>query len=89
MSYKIEHDRMGCIGCGACAGTCPQYWTMIEDGKSKLTGSKPLSAKQGWEYKEFPNDEGLECNTQAANACPVQVIHIVKQETTKPKTKKK
>ncbi|MBD3259773.1 ferredoxin [Candidatus Woesearchaeota archaeon] len=61
--YKIEHDRPGCIGCGACARACPENWEMAKDGKSKC---KKTSISQE-EYK---------CNKKAADGCPVNVIHI-------------
>jgi len=63
MTYKIEHDVSGCIGCGACASICPKYWTMAG------AKSKPLK-------KEFP-DADLKCNKEAAESCPVNVIHII------------
>lgn len=63
MTYKIEHDVAGCIGCGACASICPKYWTM---SGSK---SKPLKT-------EFP-DSDLAMNKEAAESCPVNVIHII------------
>ncbi len=59
--YRIEHDREGCIGCGACAGVCPENWEMAADGKSRL-----LKA----------DVDELGCNEQAAEGCPVNVIHI-------------
>ncbi len=61
--FKIQHDRDACIGCGACAGICPDNWMMADDGKSKPK-------------KTDLDDMG--CNQQAADACPVQCIKIVK-----------
>lgn len=66
--YKINHDRGGCIGCGACAATCPDNWVMKKDGKS--------SPKK----TEISEDE-FECNNNAAVGCPVNVIHIVELKT--------
>lgn len=68
MPFKIEHDRSGCIGCGACAALCPDNWTMAADGKSK---PKKLELKD------------LGCNKDAADACPVNVIHIIDLKTKK------
>jgi len=62
MNYKIEHDVVGCIGCGACASICPKYWTM-DGAKSKL-------------LKKTCDDKDLTCNKEAAESCPVNVIHI-------------
>ena len=68
--FKIVHDRENCIGCGACAAMCPDFWEMVDDGKSKLSGAKPKAGK----FELEVNDLG--CNKDAADACPVNVIHI-------------
>jgi ferredoxin len=68
MKYKIEHDAPGCIGCGACAAICPEFWEM-EGAKVK-----PLKT-------EF-DEKDLGCNKEAAESCPVRVIKI-KDETGK------
>jgi len=62
---KIIQDREKCIGCGACVAVCPDNWFMEDDGKSS-------PKKTIIEQKE----EG--CNKQAKEACPVQIIKIVK-----------
>lgn len=61
--YKIEHDRDGCIGCGACVSACGANWAMKDDGKSAPK-------------KTDISDKDLPCNMNAAQACPVNVIHI-------------
>lgn len=66
--YVIEYDREGCIGAGSCVGACPSNWTMAEDGKADLAN------------KEI-DEEQLSCNKEAAESCPVNVIHIVNKET--------
>jgi len=71
---KIIHEREKCIGCGSCVALCPKYWEMAEDGKARLSGSKENS-KTGNSELEV---EKIECNQEAADACPVQIIHIVK-----------
>jgi len=71
---KIIHERQKCIGCGSCAALCPKYWEMDEDGKARLLNSK--------KNPETKNDElevqEIGCNLQAAESCPVQIIHLVK-----------
>ncbi len=64
MVYKIEQDHKNCIGCGACTAICPKYWVM--DGIK----AKPVKV-------EF-DDKDLKCNKEAAESCPANVIHILK-----------
>lgn len=72
---KIIQNHEGCIGCGTCAAICPEFWEMDYDkGKANLKGAKisPDKKKQELEIEE----EKIGCNKDAADACPVQVIHI-------------
>jgi len=71
---KVVHEREKCIGCGSCVALCQKYWEMAEDGKAKLRDSKK-NQKTGNDELEV---EKAECNQEAADACPVQIIHIVK-----------
>lgn len=70
---KIILEREKCIGCGSCAVSCPKFFEMADDGKSTLIGS---------EKNTEDNDElevnDIECAQEAVDACPVQIIHIVK-----------
>jgi len=68
--YKIVHDKNACIGCGACASTCPDFWSMEDGGKSKLDGAK----KVGSNFELLLDD--LSCNKDATEICPVNCIHI-------------
>ncbi|MFQ5647822.1 MAG: ferredoxin [Candidatus Aenigmatarchaeota archaeon] len=68
MPYEIIHKRDGCIGCGACAAACPEFWEMGSDGKSTLKGNKGNKLKL--------DEPG--CNKEAADACPVGVIEVKK-----------
>ena len=70
--FKIEHFREHCIGCGACVATCPDFWEMVDDGKSHLKGSKKQGATEVLEINE------LSCNQDAADICPVEIIKIKK-----------
>ena len=76
--YRIEHDRPNCIGCAACAAVAPDFWTMSEDGKSDIVGS----IKKEDETEELEIEEkDFACNKEAADSCPVNVIHIVNKQT--------
>lgn len=81
--FVIEHDRPNCIGCGACAAITPEYWIMDDDGKSDIKNSAAKKNEKGEiiletldiEETEFPK------NKEAAESCPVNVIHLKKKET--------
>ena len=68
---KVIQQHQNCIGCGSCAAICPKYWEMAEDGKSKLLNSTH-NAEGNYELET----KDIECNQEAANSCPVQIIHI-------------
>jgi len=71
--FKIEHDRPNCIGCGACAALQPDLWEMDQDGKSNIVGGTKL--KDGGE-EIFFNEDLHDAHKEAAESCPVNVIHI-------------
>jgi len=78
--YKLEHDRPNCIGCAACAAVAPDHWEMNDDGKSDIVGCQ--SRKDDWQEKDL-EDKDFQTNKEAAEACPVNVIHITDKETKK------
>ncbi|MBD3397715.1 ferredoxin [Candidatus Micrarchaeota archaeon] len=67
---KVIQEREKCVGCGACAAICPKYWEMSGDGKSRLKGSNVVEGKHVLVL------EDVECNKDAANACPVKCIMV-------------
>lgn len=69
--YRIEHDEKGCIGCAACSSIYPEQWEMV-----KKDGEIKAKAKQ----KTFSKEE-FEKNKEAAEICPVNVIHIHNKKT--------
>lgn len=74
---EILHNRPDCIGCGACAAIFPDTWKMNQDGKADVIGSD-LDDK-GWEHKNF-EEKDFELNMECAQSCPVNVIHIKKDD---------
>lgn len=77
-TYEIQHDRPNCIGCAACAAVAPDFWEMNEDGKSDIKQAK--DREDGWQIKEI-DEKDFAANKEAADACPVNVIHLVDKET--------
>ena len=76
--YQVQHDRPDCIGCAACAAVAPDFWTMHEDGKSDIVGCR----KRDDEWEELDIEEkDYQVNKEAADSCPVNVIHIINKET--------
>ena len=85
-TYKIVFDRKNCIGAAACAAVAPDFWVMKDDGKADLIGHKVdengmqvLIVKESQLSKEGKNV--LAVNKEAAEVCPVQVIHIYDNDT--------
>lgn len=60
---KAFVDRDGCIGCQACAGTCPEVFSMDDDNISV-----PIK-------EDIPEDV-LDLAKDARDGCPVSVISI-------------
>jgi len=71
---KVKIDREGCVSCGACWTTCPEFFEQSpEDDQSQIieryrTGGGPAEGEVPWDKKE--------CVKQASEGCPVQVIHV-------------
>lgn len=56
---KVDTDK--CIGCGACAATCPEVFEMEGDGKSHVKA-------------EADTKKNAKCVKEAINNCPVEAI---------------
>ncbi len=78
--YRIEYDRERCIGAAVCVAFSPKTWDMNNDGKADLLESKEESP--GIWVKEI-DEADFEENRQAAEGCPVNVIHIIDKATGK------
>lgn len=78
--YRIVFDRKACIGAAACAAVAPEFWVMKDDGKADLIGFTEKDGKQVLEITEDQmTSDGknvLQLNKDAAEVCPVQVIHV-------------
>lgn len=69
----ITQKRDKCIGCNYCVELAFDQWRMSKkDGKSTLIGAVN---KKGFHTARV-EDEYLESNERAAEACPVNIIKI-------------
>ena len=77
--FKVIHQKKDCIACGACAAISPDFWTMDDDadGFSTLVGSKPV--EDHFEL-EIDTEEAKAMNQEAADVCPVNIIHVKDSE---------
>ena len=75
--YKLEHNKPECIGCGACVAVAPDHWVMNDDGKADII--KGNNREDGWQEKDISEKDFKE-NMEAAQSCPVNVIHIKKMK---------
>jgi len=72
--FKVTIDRDECIICGVCWSSCPEFFE---------SGSEDELSQVVEEYQvDDAVDEGMapadleECVTEAADGCPVEIIHI-------------
>ena len=68
-----KHDE--CIGCGSCAVVCPKSWEM-HDGDMKAHPKQGKKNPQG-DYEFEIEEKDVECNQEAVEVCPVQIIKIL------------
>ncbi len=70
---KVVIDRDDCIGCAACWQDCPEFFEEgPDDGLSQVVEQYRTDANLG----EGEAPDGLDCVYQAAEDCPVEVIHV-------------
>ena len=77
-TYKMQHNRPECIGCGACAVIAPEFWEMNDDEKSDIINAE--HKPNGWQEKII-QEKDFDINLEAAESCPVEVIHLIDNET--------
>ena len=76
--YTLQHDRPNCIGCAACEAVTPDFWEMKEDGKADIKQGKNLDNE--WQELDI-EEKDFEANKEAADSCPVNVIHLINKKT--------
>lgn len=77
VSHKITHFKKDCISCGACAAIAPDFWEMDEEGMAQLKGSED---KEDHQELIINTEEDRSINQEAADSCPVNIIHIKEEE---------
>lgn len=70
---KVVIDREGCISCGACWEHCPDFFEQNPDDNLSQVVEKYRKGKMG--EGEAP-DNLTDCVVDAADGCPVEVIHV-------------
>lgn len=69
-SIKVELERAECTACEACVEACPDHFEMADDELAHLKGSKRVGENDELEL------DSLGCVKDAADGCPVNIIHI-------------
>ena len=70
---KVRIDRDDCTSCGSCWGLCPDLFQ--ENPGDHFSEITEANRAGGNAEGNVPGDqEG--CAVEAADACPVQIIHI-------------
>ncbi len=68
----VTIDRDECIQCGSCSAICPAFFEPDEDARSQIVAEYRAEGNPGaGEAPESLHD----CVTEAADACPVSIIH--------------
>ncbi len=76
--YIVKYNRNSCIGVFACTAILPDVWKVAADGKADLKGS---AAEESGEFELEISREQLPKMLESAEACPVNVIHIMEKDT--------
>jgi len=72
---KVHIDRDNCTSCGTCWDTCPAFFEMKkQDGFSQVVEEFRLN---GDIARGTPPDDLEACARDAADLCPVQIIHTM------------
>ena len=75
--HKVVHFKKDCISCGACAAIAPEYWEMDAEGLAQLKGASKID--DHWELN-IDSEEAKKVNEDAAQVCPVNIIHVRKKD---------
>ena len=78
--FLIQFDREGCIGASSCT-VASKDWVMSNDGKADFLN---MTHNEKTDFFEAEIDESkLQQYMEAAQSCPVNVIHIIEKDSGK------
>jgi len=69
---KVTIDQEGCIECGACQATCPDVFEVPDDERARIVAK----FRKGSPAEGEVSGDAESCVRDAADSCPVTVIHI-------------
>ncbi len=73
-TFRVTIDRDGCISCAVCWTTCPEFFEAnLDDDRSQVIEQYRI---RGDNAEGAAPDDLLDCVRQAADDCPVEVIHV-------------
>ncbi len=75
--YRVEYDKMGCIGAAVCEAQDPANWKIGPDGKAILVDG----AEKEHEIFVKETDDLTEAMKEAAKGCPALVIKVIDTHT--------
>ncbi|HLC84675.1 MAG TPA: ferredoxin [Candidatus Nanoarchaeia archaeon] len=83
--YRIVYKRNECIGAGPCMAVAPEFWTLNEanDGRANIIKAKEPKNLDNGDQELIIDEKDLQANMEAAEGCPVNVIHIYELDTGK------
>ena len=70
----VTLDRSGCISCGECWGSCPEFF--IEDPDDGLSSIRENYRIAGKPDEGSAPDQFDKCLREAEEACPAAVIRV-------------
>ncbi len=76
--YKVKYDREACIGAASCTAFSKRF-KIVKDGKADLKGSKKVDDL----FELTIGEKELEEMKEAAQSCPVNVIHVYDEKGNK------
>ena len=66
-------DRDGCVSCGACWESCPEFFEQDPDYSFSEIVEKDRSGELG---EGEALDDLIDCVIKASDDCPAKVIHV-------------